>query len=178
MPGYIIHIAVAKEYTKKHKKQVKNEEEFIKGAIAPDLIVKQNKNINKNETHYGKWGNGNTQINFNDFLEDKQVNLNNDYWKGYLLHLLTDYYFYHIYFDKETKKITNSDDVYQFHNDYDCINKELMEIYKIQPFEEIIDTIKFIDAQPKYLSKDKVIDFIRNISDQTLEELLEEINKK
>lgn len=178
MPGYVIHIAVAKEYIKKHKKQVKNEEEFMKGAIAPDLIVKQNKNITKNKTHYGKWENGDTEINFEDFLADEQVKTNNDYWKGYLLHLLVDHYFCNIYFCEETREVVNSGDVYQFHYDYDCLNKELMEIYKIQPIEEIKDTMNFIDAQPKYLSKDKIIDFIENISDQTLEKLLEEVNKK
>lgn len=38
MPGFTIHIAVAKEYIKKHKDEIKNEEEFIKGIIDPDYI--------------------------------------------------------------------------------------------------------------------------------------------
>ena len=36
MPGFVIHIAIAKEYERKHKNEIKNTEEFIKGAIAPD----------------------------------------------------------------------------------------------------------------------------------------------
>ncbi len=30
MPGFVIHIAVGKEYIKKHKNEVKNTEEFFK----------------------------------------------------------------------------------------------------------------------------------------------------
>ena len=32
MPGFVIHIAIAKEYERKHKNEIKNTEEFIKNA--------------------------------------------------------------------------------------------------------------------------------------------------
>ena len=38
MPGYVIHLAVAKKQLEFNK--VKNEDEFIKGIIAPDLLKK------------------------------------------------------------------------------------------------------------------------------------------
>ena len=47
MPGYVIHIAIAQEYLKKHLKK-EEKEEFINGVIAPDLTKI------KSETHYGK----------------------------------------------------------------------------------------------------------------------------
>ena len=84
MPGFVIHIAIAKEYERKHKNEIKNTEEFIKGAIAPDYISITNPNENKNKTHYGIWGDwtsDNQEIHLNEFLEDKKVNLNTDYWK-------------------------------------------------------------------------------------------------
>ena len=37
MPGFTIHIAITKEYVEKHKNEIKNENEFIEGTIAPDL---------------------------------------------------------------------------------------------------------------------------------------------
>ena len=46
MPGYIIHIATAQEYLRKHKKEFS--EEFIEGTIAPDFTN------DKSKTHYGK----------------------------------------------------------------------------------------------------------------------------
>ena len=96
MPGFVIHIAIAKEYAKNHNKEIKNVQEFIEGAIAPDYISLTNPNENKNKTHYGQWGDWtshNQQIHLNEFLKDEKVNLNTDYWKGYFIHLLSDYYF-------------------------------------------------------------------------------------
>ncbi len=175
MPGYIIHIAVAKEYIKKHKLEIKNEKNFIKGAIDPDLIVKIKNNVTKNQTHYGIWGNGNIEINFEKFLSDKKVDLKEDYWKGYLLHLLTDYCFYHIYFKQETEEVRNSSNVYQFHEDYDCLNKDLIDKYKITPMQEIKNDMNFIEKEPKYLKKEKIINFIEKISNIELEKNLKEI---
>ena len=56
MPGFVIHLAVAKEYMQKHKDEIKNEEEFMRGILEPDLISDLNKNISKGKTHYGKNG--------------------------------------------------------------------------------------------------------------------------
>lgn len=46
MPGYVIHIATAQEYLKKHRKEYSID--FINGTIAPDLTN------DKQKTHYGK----------------------------------------------------------------------------------------------------------------------------
>lgn len=46
MPGFVVHIAVAQEYLKKHNKSFS--EDFILGSIEPDFTN------NKSETHYGK----------------------------------------------------------------------------------------------------------------------------
>ena len=39
MPGYVIHLAVAKEYAKKHKKEIENYNKFIDGVIYPDSVT-------------------------------------------------------------------------------------------------------------------------------------------
>ena len=36
MPGYVIHLAIAKEYIRNFR--VKDEKEFLKGSLAPDLL--------------------------------------------------------------------------------------------------------------------------------------------
>lgn len=179
MPGFIIHIAVAKEYINKNSLKIKNINEFIKGIIAPDL----NENMtdisnNKNISHYGKWGKNETQINISSFLQDTRVDIKQDFWIGYLIHLLTDYYFYNKYFKKETGDIAKNKDT--FYHDYDCLNQVLIKKYKIE-VDNLIDTIKKyvkeIKAEPKYLKPDKVINFIDEVSSINLDNKIKMINK-
>ena len=81
MPGFTIHIAIAKEYAKKNKGEVQDLEDFIKGTIAPDYIALTDPEKNKDITHYGKWGDWTSysqEICFDRFLEDPKVNLYSD----------------------------------------------------------------------------------------------------
>ena len=71
MPGYIIHIAVAKEYAKKHK--IKNVDDFIKGSIAPDFTN------DKSTTHYGK---SPAYTNLGNYLKENTILT--DYDKGFI----------------------------------------------------------------------------------------------
>ena len=105
MPGFIIHIAVGKEYIKKHENEIKDVDEFIKGIVAPDLISILNKEINKSITHYGKLHNKDYIKNLDTFLQNDKVDINNDYWKGYFIHLITIYCFYVESFKDETLEI-------------------------------------------------------------------------
>ena len=73
MPGFTIHLAVGKRYIEKHKKQIKNENDFMKGTIAPDLDKDFSQiEKNKSKSHYGKWGQGNLITNIDEFLAYKQ----------------------------------------------------------------------------------------------------------
>ena len=130
MAGFTIHLAVGKQYMEKHNGEIKNEKEFIKGIIAPDLNEKMTDiEKNKSKSHYGKWEEYSATTNIEQFLKDKNVNVNEDYWKGYFLHLLTDYYFYNIDFLKESKEIEQNKE--HFYYDYDCLNQDLIEKYKV-----------------------------------------------
>lgn len=175
MPGFTIHLAVAKRYIEKHKNKIINEEEFYKGTVRPDL----NKDYTgiceeKEKTHYGVMGNkndGSFDCHIDEFLSEKDTVLNNDFYKGYLLHLLTDYYFYTKYFNKELLELIHNND--KFYYDYDCINKELEDRYNI---EYIANTKKFTNysnGEPKYLKLDKMINFIEDFSDIDLEQEIE-----
>ena len=62
MPGYVIHLAVAKEYLNKNKEN--NENEFLEGIIFPDSVK------DKSLTHYGK---GSSYSNLYEFLKDKDI---------------------------------------------------------------------------------------------------------
>lgn len=175
MPGFAIHIAVAKQYIKKHSSQIKDEEEFIKGTIAPDLNQDMTQiSTNKNETHYEE---GKTnKVSISNFLKDPKVNIEQDYWKGYLIHLITDDYFYHKYFKKETREIVEKKD--SFYYDYDCLNEKILEYYQIEPLEMIKKYINILQANPKYLELDRIISFIEEISNIDIEDQIKESGGK
>ena len=102
MPGYVIQLAVAKEYLRKNKKELNKD--FLKGSIAPDLTT------DKTKTHYGK---SPAYTNLSKSL--KQNKLESDYDKGAFLHLVTDYLFYNKYLEKLEKP--------QIYKDYDYYGK-------------------------------------------------------
>ncbi len=178
MPGFIIHIAVGKEYIKKHENEIKDVDEFIKGIVAPDLISILNKEINKSITHYGKWSDKDSMKNLDTFLEDNKVDISKDYWKGYFIHLITDYYFYLESFKDETLEIKKNND--SFYYDYDCLNKSLIKKYNIDNIkdENVSKCIKYINDMPKYLKEEKVIQFIAKLSDISVADQIELIRKK
>ena len=177
MPGYTIHMAIAKQYSKKHDLEIKNEEEFIKGVIAPDMNEKLDGPAeDKSRTHYGKWGKYEVTTYLGEFLMDTKIDLQQDFWKGYFLHLITDHYFYNKYFKEEHQNMIKNND--RFYYDYDCLNKELIEEYNLIILDNIKQYINFYDEEPKYLNKSKVIDFIDNISNMNIKEKIEIIKEK
>ena len=145
MPGYVIHLAVAEEYLKKHKKN-EQYEAFIEGVVFPDGT------IDKSKTHFGK---GSSNSNLYEFLE--KYNINDSFNRGYFLHLLTDYLFYNRYID------TFSKDMY---NDYDILNAYLIEKYNVKLPEKAKEKVFFKEGKLKFLSKElteKIIDEISNL---------------
>ena len=179
MPGFTIHLAIGKRYIDKHKNQIKNEEEFIKGIMAPDLNKEMTEiEKDKSKSHYGIWGNYNVTTNIDKFLKDEKVNIEQDYWKGYFLHLITDHYFYSVDFINEfnqTKK--NNENLY---NDYDCLNATLRKDYMIDKYK--IDAIEkymyIIEKEPKYLKLEKVEKFIEKISSFDIKDTIKIIEEK
>ena len=176
MPGFTIHIAIAKEYIRKHENEIKNEEDFIKGSIAPDM----NKNLDgpaedKSKNHYGKWGKYQVETHIDKFLGNSGIDIKQDFWKGYFLHLLTDHYFYNKYFKKEHQEIIKNND--RFYFDYDCLNKSLIEKYNINVLDNIKKFMNMYDGKPKYLREDKVVAFIDEISNMNLQQKIVEISQ-
>ncbi len=177
MPGLVIHIAIATEYIKKNKEKIKNQQDFIKGSIAPDVNQEFTEILkHKSKSHYGRWGKSIVKTNIDRFLEDKNVNINSDYWKGYFIHLLSDYYFYSIDFKEEFKfKIKNND---TFYNDYDNLNKTLLKRYNIITINKHLNKyMRISDNKLKYLDEDKIIRFIEKISSFDLQEKIKIIKE-
>ena len=158
MPGYVIHLAVAEEYLRKHKNNNENYNEFIEGVIFPDGVK------DKSLTHYGK---GSSKTNLYAFLEDNKIDTS--FNRGYFLHLLTDYIFYNRYITIFTN------DMY---NDYDILNKELLEKYKVVLPEKVKSQVFFKDepySNLKILSIDMVNKFINEVSSMSLDDVEKDI---
>ena len=157
MAGYVIHLAIAEEYLKKHKDVKEDYDEFIKGVIYPDSVT------DKSLTHYGIKS---SKVILKDFLQDNEIN--NSYMRGYFLHLITDYLFYNKYLEKFTKDI---------YNDYDILNKRLIEKYNVVLPENIQNNVFYEDGETKILTMELVIKIIDEISDLNLNAVEKEIRK-
>lgn len=155
MPGFVIHTAIGQEYYKKHK-NIENYNDFIRGNILPDLTK------NKSETHYGK---SPAYTNLKKFLENNKINTSLN--QGIFLHLIADYLFYNHYLDRISKEI--------LHNDYDLINKLLIEKYDVKLTDEIKSNVFFKSGSPEILTLDLAIKVIEDISDLDMYEVEKEV---
>ena len=154
MPGFVVHIAVAQEYLKKHNKSFSVE--FILGSIEPDFTD------NKSETHYGK---SSSSTNLKKYLSKNKICT--DFERGYFLHLITDYLFYNHYLDKFEKP--------QIYYDYDFTNKAIVEKYNLFLPDKIKDKIHFENGTPKILTLQLAYKIIDEISDLDIENIKKEV---
>lgn len=157
MAGYVIHIAVAQEYLNKHKDESENYDEFIKGVIYPDSVK------DKSLTHYGRKS---SKVILRDFLKENEID--NSFKRGYFLHLITDYLFYNKYLEYFSKDI---------YDDYDILNKSLIEKYNINLPEEIEQFCFYKSGETKVLSFQMATKIIDEISSLDIYEIEKEIKK-
>lgn len=154
MPGYVIHLAIAKKYLQNYKE--KNEDEFEKGIISPDLTS------DKSKTHYGK---SPAYTNLNVFLMENK--LDNSFNRGKFSHLVADYLFYNHFLTKISKEI--------LHKDYDRINRELIRKYNVKLLEEIKKQVFFENSKTEILNYNEVCDFIEKVSSLNIDEIAKEV---
>lgn len=166
MAGYVIHLIIAHEYLKKTDEKIINKKEFIKGVIYPDSVKI------KGTTHYAPYYS--SDVNLYDFVEDNINKLAQDFYKGYFLHLLTDFLFYKKHF--EVPEAGTATEV--IHNDYDILNGYLLDKYKIEIPEELNKFCKILEGETVYIKKDRIDDCIEDCSGYNLEELANKILKE
>ena len=154
MAGYVIHLAVAEEYLRNNKNN-EDYNQFIEGVIFPDSVT------DKSETHYGEKS---SKSNLYNFLKDKK--LDNSFNRGYFLHLLTDYLFYNHYIEKWSK------DMY---NDYDILNKELINKYKVKLQTKIKNQVFFKEGKTVILTKEIAEKLIEDIAKMNIDDIAKEV---
>ena len=157
MAWYVIHLAVAESYIKKHSQDIKDYNKFIEGVIFPDSVS------DKSITHYGEKS---SKVNLKKFLEKNEIN--NDYNKGYFLHLVTDYIFYNKFLEYVSLNI---------YNDYDILNKKLQETFEVKIPENIKEKVFYKEGKTKILEIEKVIKFIDEVSTYKLCDIKEKVLK-
>ena len=146
MPSFLIHLAVAKKYLEHHAEE--NAKEFYRGVIEPDLR-------DKSTSHFGEYS---SVPDLNRYYNE--VGLNSSFSRGYFLHLVTDYLFYNKFLK------TFSKEIYQ---DYDKINRRLMEEYNIDISDVVREKIQFLEGKPQILNFDEVCKFINTVGMVELE---------
>ena len=137
MASIVIHMCMASEINKKIK--VDNYNEFLLGAIAPDIsrVIGQNRDVShftNVETSYP---------DINKFLNKYGHNLNNDFLLGYFVHLYTDYLWYKYFIGdikykglvtlKDGTKIDYDENTFRkyLYDDYTNLNVQLLDEYNL-----------------------------------------------
>lgn len=184
MAGFQIHIAIGKRYLENNK--IKNETDFFKGIIAPDLTS------DKKLTHYSGFQDKKdlrnylaNKVNLKEFLVNNEID--SDYQKGVFLHLLTDFLFFNYYFSKDYIKSVTYDifrkDLYY---SYEKNNKYVEEKYNLSDFpfwdivnEDIRKAKKIVDindgVRTNILENEKVDKFIEMVASFNLDNIKNKI---
>ena len=177
MAHVAIHEIIADRYIQKHPDEIKDVKEFVKGSVAPDLDEEMtNKRKFKDSSHYGRWSNGNVETNIDKFLEDENVDINQDYWKGYFLHLFTDYQFYNNHFNEEFEEMKRTKG--NLREDYDYLFKEILERYNVTLSKYTDKYVNVKEGEPRYIKLEKLLDFIEEISDINIDDKVKLIKQK
>ncbi len=159
MAGYVIHLAVAEEYIRKHPNEINSYEDFIEGVIYPDSVT------DKSVTHYGPTS---SQVNLKNFFADKDMNT--DFNKGYCIHLVTDYLFYNKFLT-----VFSSNYIY---NDYDILNKELESKFKVKIPLKVRNKVFYSTGETKILNLKDTIKFIEETSSNNINDIKKAVLNK
>lgn len=152
MPGYVIHLAVGEEFIKNHPNEIKNYNAFTDGIIYPDSVK------DKSLTHYGEKS---SMVNLKDFFIDRD--LNTDFNKGYFIHILTDYIFYNKFLKVFSREVV--------HDDYNILNKELEDKFKIKIPAKVKDKVFYKAGKTRILNLEETIEFIKETGKYDLDDI-------
>lgn len=156
MAGYVIHLAVGKVFFDNFPDEIKDYEKFIEGIIYPDSVT------DKSLTHYGPKS---SKVNLKNFFDERDIE--DDFNKGYFLHLVTDYLFYNKFLKCFSKTY--------IYNDYDILNKKLEEQFQIKIPNKIKDKVFYKDGETKILKLEETINFIIKVASYSLKDIKEAV---
>lgn len=135
MASAIMHLCIAKEV---NKYLHMDERALLLGSIAPDLSKELGET--KEISHFLDHSSEDDLPNIDHFLRKYRRDLHNPFTMGYLIHLLSDKYWFRDYInayisrythDKDKKTLTYSALRSVIYNDYTNINIDLIEHYNL-----------------------------------------------
>lgn len=180
MPSLLVHLAISNQYLKHGKKRdakIKDYNAFRKGSVAPDFSKDFLQILNvpqKERSHYSF--KGTVKTDFQKFLKKHATDLNDDYWKGYLLHLITDDLFYNKSFTHEYQQA--SKDAESLYADYSNLSKWLITKYHIEHDDAFFTKrVEFL-SQPRsgktqFIKKHKLKKFINKMASLDFEKFIQ-----
>ena len=191
MASFSMHLAVAKLYLKTHPEE--DVDEFVKGSIEPDLVPYNE----KGRTHYGlhaAWSNP------AKYLQENGRSIENSRKRGYFLHLITDYLFYHVLTNindivtkqdlEEVATKHNVDEVIarpnidewrkNQRNDFSILEGEIEDKYEIQDYiDKLPENVKKVmtraEGELKIFERDSLFKFLEDMAQIDLDKLAEEL---
>ena len=191
MASFSMHLAVAKLYLKNHPEE--DVDEFVKGSIEPDLVPYNE----KGRTHYGlhaAWSNP------AKYLQENGRSIENSRKRGYFLHLITDYLFYHVLTNindiitkqdlEEVATKHNVDEVVarpnidewrkNQRNDFSILEGEIEDKYEIQDYiDKLPENVKKVmtraEGELKIFERDSLFKFLEDMAQIDLDKLAEEL---
>jgi len=195
MASFSMHLAIAKLYLKTHPEE--DTDEFIKGTLEPDLVP----SIEKGRTHYGlhaAWSNP------AKYLQENGKSIENSRKRGYFLHLVTDYLFYHKLIDidkilskQDLEYLANiskeqntdisqgpnlSEWVKNQRNDFSVLEGEIRNRYDIENYIDFLpENIKKVmtskEGELKVFERESLFGFLEDMAQIDLDKLSEELLK-
>lgn len=177
MPSIHIHLAIAEEYTKKHK--IKNKDELLEGSIVPDFVkpksISHYSIIRKEEVSMMQKLSDSASLQ--NYLKENKIK--SDFDRGYALHILADESFFKEFFTEEDFERYTEEEFFQnLYKSYSALNPYLIEKYNIEISEDMEQRIENLIKQSmeqrasennlkfeNILSIDKLEKFIKKISD-------------
>ena len=191
MASFSMHLAIAKLYLEKHPEE--DVDEFIKGSIEPDLVPYNE----KGRTHYGlhaAWSNP------AKYLQENGRSIENSRKRGYFLHLVTDYWFYHVLTNideivtkqnlKEVATKQNVDElvakpniaewIKNQRNDFSILEGEIEDKYEIQDYiDKLPENVKKVmtraEGELKIFERESLFKFLEDVPQIVLDKLAEEL---
>ena len=115
----------------------------------------------KKKAHYGPKKELKSMILF---LEDKKEYLDKDFYKGYFLHLYSDYLMYFKYLP----------DIYLY-DDYDKTNKYIIEKYNVKLPKELSKYGNYVEGNPQHLTYDFLDKFIKEVTNKKIKDIIEQV---
>lgn len=175
MASYGIHLAIANKYLDKHPEENKNE--FIQGTIAVDLAKDKIKSHYTGTTDHSDLRNFlNQKVVLSGYVKEKK--LNSSYERGYFQHLITDYYFYTEFFNKNwIESVDYTEFKRVMYHDYSALNNYLIQKYGVQ-YPSTIENFESIEEEPEIIKEDAIDKFIEKMSEINLEQIYDQELKK